>query len=116
MPYVASHRFARMSPTKIRPVAALVRGKSVERALEALRYMPHRGARLLEKVIRSAQANAEDRGYRHPEDLMIHEVRIDNGPSYGRLLPRCRGMAHIIRRRMSHIRIELEDPEVLFGE
>ena len=116
MPYTASHRFARMSATKIRPIAALVRGKTAERALETLQFMPHRGARLLEKVIRSAQANAEDRGFRHPEDLMVLEVRVDMGPSIKRVLPRCRGMMHIIHKRMSHIRVHLEDPELLVGD
>ena len=116
MPFVASHRFARMSPTKIRPVASLIRGKSVEIALECLRYMPHRGARLLEKVVRAARANAEDQGFRHPEALMIQEIRIDGGPALKRFRPRCRGMAHIVKKRMSHISVKLEDPEVIEGE
>lgn len=116
MPYVATHRFAPMSPKKIQPVAKLIRGKSVQTALETLRFMPHRSARMLEKVIKSAQANAEDRGFRHPEALMIQDVRIDVAPMYKRVLPGCRGMAHILKIRSSHIRVKLEDPEVLFGE
>src|SRR5947209_5458952 len=97
MPYVAKHRFAQMSPRKIRPVAALIRGKSVETALETLRYLPNRGARLLEKVIKSARANAEDRGFRHAEVLMVQDVRIDVGPMTKRILPGCRGMAHVLK-------------------
>ena len=116
MPYVATHRFARMSAKKIRPVAALVRGKPVDTALETLRYMPHRGARLIEKVIRSAQANAEDKGVRHPDELLIQDIRIDGGPMYKRILPGARGMAHVLEHRMSHIHVKLEDPAVLFGE
>ena len=116
MPYVATHRFARMSAQKIRPLARLVRGKTVDTALETMRYMPHRGARLLEKVIRSAQANAEDLGVRHAEDLLLLDVRIDGGPMYKRILPGARGMAHVLEHRMSHIHVKLEDPDRVFGE
>jgi large subunit ribosomal protein L22 len=116
MPYVASHRFARMSPRKVRPVADVVRGQSVDDALESLRYMPHRGARLLEKVVKSARANAEDQGHRHPEELKLQDVRVDGGPSTKRVLPRCRGMAHVILKRMCHIRVRLEDPDVDSGD
>ncbi len=60
MAYKATHRFARISARKVRPLADLVRGKYADEALELLRYMPHRGARMLEKVIKSAFGNAED--------------------------------------------------------
>ncbi len=108
MPYEAIHRFARISPRKVRPLANLVRGKFADDALDILRFMPHRGARLLEKVIRSAMANAEDQRAPHLEDLMIVDVRVDGGPMFKRLQPRSRGMATIIKRRMSHIRVALE--------
>jgi large subunit ribosomal protein L22 len=116
MPYVATHRFAPMSAKKIQPVAKLIRGKSAETALKTLRFLPNRGARLLEKVIKSAQANAEDQGFRHPEELMVQEVRVDVGPMYKRVMPRCRGMAHILKTRSSHIQVKLAEPEELFGE
>ena len=116
MPYVATHRFAQMSAKKIQPVAKLIRGKPVDVALETLRYLPNRSARMLERVIRSAQANAEDKGLRHPEELMVQDVRIDVGPSMRRVLPGCRGQAHILKLRMSHICVKLEDPAVLYGE
>jgi large subunit ribosomal protein L22 len=116
MPYTAKHRFAPMSSKKLHPVAKLIRGKSVEIALETLKYLPNRGARLIEKVIRSAQANAEDRGFRHPEDLMIQEVRIDGAGMMKRILPGCRGMAHVLHLRQCHITVNLEDPDVLFGD
>ena len=61
MAYKATHRFARISARKVRPLADLVRGKYADEALDILKYMPHRGARLLEKVIKSALGNAEDR-------------------------------------------------------
>jgi len=85
MAFQSKHRYARISPTKVRPLANMVRGKFVDEALDILRYQPHRGARMLEKVIRTALANAQD-----PEqnpgrivderDLFISEACIDGGP------------------------------------
>jgi len=108
MAYKASHRFARISPRKVRPLANLIRGKLADEALEVLRYQPQRGARLLEKVLRSALANAEDQRAPNLRQLMVTEVRVDEGPRFRRLRPRARGMATIIKRRMSHIRVTLE--------
>ena len=115
MPYLAKHRYAPMSSKKLHPVAKLIRGKSAEMALETLHFLPNRGARLIEKVIKSAQANAEDRGFRHPEDLLIQDVRIDHAGMQKRILPGCRGMAHVLELRQCHITVKLEDPDVLFG-
>ena len=61
MSYSATHRYAHISASKVRPIANMIRGKRADEALDILRYQPQRGARLLEKVIRSALANAEDR-------------------------------------------------------
>src|SRR5690606_32149524 len=71
MGYKATHRFARISARKVRPLADLVRGKYADEALELLRYMPHRGARMLEKVIKSALGNAEDRRATSVNDLVV---------------------------------------------
>ncbi len=60
MGFQASHRYARVSARKIRPLADLVRGKYADEALDILRYQPQRGARILEKVIQSALGNAQD--------------------------------------------------------
>lgn len=108
MGYTAIHRYARISPRKVRSLADLVRGKHADDALDILRYMPHRGARLLEKVIRSALANAEDRRATNLGDLVVADVRVDGGPMFKRIRPHARGMADVIKRRMSHIRVELE--------
>ncbi|MBV8606442.1 MAG: 50S ribosomal protein L22, partial [Singulisphaera sp.] len=62
--YTAKHRFARISVRKVRPLLDLVRGKYADDAMDLLKFMPHRGARLIEKVLKSAMANAEDRGVR----------------------------------------------------
>jgi len=108
MGYKAVHRFARISPRKVRPLADLIRGKYADEALELLRYMPHRGARMLEKVLRSAMANAEDLRCPHVDHLQVVQVRVDGGPMFKRWRPRARGMASIILKRTSHIRVELE--------
>jgi large subunit ribosomal protein L22 len=106
--YVAKHRFARISPRKVRLVANLVRGKTAEEALTILRFQPQRGARMLEKVIRSAMANAEEQDVRNAGRLRLVDVRVDQGPSLKRLRPLARGAAAIYLRRMSHITVVLE--------
>lgn len=109
MPYQAVHRFARISARKVRPIADLIRGKFADEALDLLRYQPERGARLLEKVLKSAMANAEDRRAAHPDRLYVQEVCIDGGPMMKRMQPRSRGMAMIILKRFAHIRVVLEE-------
>lgn len=108
----ASHRFARISATKVRPFAELIRGKTAAEGLNALKYVPNRGARILEKVLKSAIANCEDRGARNVDRLRIVEVRVDAGPMFKRMQARARGMAFMIRRRMSHVHVVIDAPEL----
>ena len=108
MAYQAKHRFAQISPRKVRPLADLIRGKHADEALEILRYHPNRGARMLEKVLKSALANAEDRRATHISDLRVVDVRVDGGPMTRRLKPKARGMSSVIKKRMSHISVALE--------
>ena len=108
----ATHRFARISATKVRPFADLIRGMSVQDGLNALRYQPNRGARMLEKVLQSAAANAEDRGARNIERLTITDARVDGGPAFKRIRPRARGMAFPIRRRFAHIHVGINVPDI----
>jgi large subunit ribosomal protein L22 len=108
MAYEAVHRFAQISARKVRPLADLIRGKNADEALDMLRFQPHRGARMLEKVLRSALANAEDRRAPNLHYLTVVDVRIDGGPMIKRMRPHARGMASIIKKRMSHIRVALE--------
>lgn len=110
-PYKASHRFARISVRKVRPLLNLIRGKYADDALDILKYMPHRGARMIEQVLKSAMANAEDRGVRDVGDLLVADARGDGGPMFKRLRPRARGMAYLVRRRFAHITIGLADLE-----
>lgn len=108
MGYSAVHRYARISARKVRPLADLIRGKRADEALNILRFQPHRGARLLEKVLKSALGNAEDQRARNIQKLRVVDARVDGGPMFKRIRPRARGMAHVIKKRTSHIKVELE--------
>jgi large subunit ribosomal protein L22 len=111
----AQHRFARMSVRKVRPILDLIRNKYADEAVNILKYLPHRGARMIEGVLKSAMANAEDRGVRNVGDLVVADARGDGGPMFKRLMPRARGMAYMIRRRSCHITIALTDLESLLA-
>lgn len=112
MEYRAKHRFADMSPRKIRPFATLIRGRNVDEAMELLRFLPNKSARLLEQVLKSAVGNAEDKGARNIDDLYVSESCVDGGPIMKRIMPRARGTAYPIKRRYAHIRVTLSDGEI----
>lgn len=108
----ASHRYARMSPRKARPVLNLIRGQGVNRAIEILDFENRRAAAAARKVLRSALANAEaviqDRHLDiDPDELLVSDARVDVGPTLKRWLPRARGMATPILKRTCHISIAL---------
>ena len=109
MNYRASHKYADMSARKIRPFAAMIRGRPVDEAMEMLRFLPNKSARLIEAVLKSAVGNAEDKGAREIEDLVVAESRVDGGPMMKRIQPRARGTAYPIKRRYSHIHVVLWD-------
>ena len=106
------HKNARISARKVRPLANLVRGMYADEALDTLKYQPQRGARMLEKVIKSAVGNAQDpdqnSGRSHRiEELVLTEVCIDGGSMFKRIRPKARGSANMILKRSSHIRVSL---------
>jgi large subunit ribosomal protein L22 len=109
--YKATHRFVDMAPTKVRLVVNLVRGDSVAKALDKLKFLPNRGARFLEKVLRSAVANAAERGARGVDKLEIVDIRVDEGPRMKRIQPRARGIAFPIIKRMCHIKVQIDEPK-----
>ena len=111
MEFKAIHRYADMSARKVRPFATLIRGRNADEALELLRFLPNQSARLLEAVLKSALGNAEDRGARNIDDLVVSEARVDGGPIMKRIMPRARGTAYPIKRRYSHIHIAVSDLE-----
>ena len=110
MIYVAKHRFADVAPRKMRPIAQMIRGMNIDEAIEALKFVHNRGARLIEAVVKSAVGNAEDLGCRSLEDLVVSECRIDGAPMFKRIQPRARGTAFGIKRRLAHIIVGLTDP------
>jgi len=111
--FKATHRYSDVSPRKMRPFASMIRGRIADEALELLRFLPNKSARLIEAVLKSALGNAEDRGSRNLDYLVVTESRIDGGPIVKRHMPRARGTAYPIKRRYSHIRITLTDLDLM---
>jgi large subunit ribosomal protein L22 len=99
----------RISPQKARLVADLVRGKDVESAINTLRFMPKKGARILRKVIESAVANASQNEGIDVDTLYIKTIFIDGGPMLKRIRPRAQGRAGRILKRSSHITVVLDE-------
>ncbi len=108
MAYTATHRHARISATKVRPLADLIRGQRVDDALAILKFQPQRGARMLEKVLKSALGNAEDQRAPNLGGLRVVDARVDGGPMFKRVRPRARGMAHVIKKRFAHMKVTIE--------
>jgi len=103
-------RYVRVPPTKARLVLNLVRGRPAGEALIVLQSTRRAAARLIEKVLRSAIANAEhNHQVRNLEDLRVVTATADGGPSMKRVQPRAMGRAFFIRHRTSHLTIELTD-------
>ncbi|HET7876876.1 MAG TPA: 50S ribosomal protein L22 [Methylomirabilota bacterium] len=106
----ATARFIRVPASKARLVLEHIRGKSVGEALGMLQYTPKAAARLIEKVLRSAIANAEhNHQVRNLDDLRVVRAVADGGPSMKRVSPRAMGRAYFIKHRTSHLTIELSD-------
>jgi len=101
-------KYAKCTPRKARRVVDLIRGRKAGEALVTLKFMPWRGAKYVEKVLRSAMANAEQKNA-DPENMRITKILVDDGPVMKRMLPRAMGRANVIKKRMSHIRVELSD-------
>ena len=108
----AKHRHARITARKARPVADLVRGKLVNDALEELDVVHRRASPMIEKVIRSAMANAGQDLDVDVNRLYVSDLRIDEGPTLKRWRPRAQGRVYPILKRSSHISVVLtEAPE-----
>ncbi len=101
-------RYLRMAPRKVRLVADHVRGMNVGQALALLRYTPNAAAKPLAKLLRSAVANAEQKGGRVDVDaLFVKTLTVDGGPKMRRFMPRAMGRASRIEKRTSHVTVEL---------
>ncbi|MFO7782624.1 MAG: 50S ribosomal protein L22 [Spirochaetia bacterium] len=102
--YKASARYQIISPFKVRRVANEVRRRPYTEAVAILENLPHRGAKMIKKVVESAAANALYANKNLDEDMLyIKELRVDEGPRLRRVWFRARGRADLIHKRMSHI-------------
>lgn len=100
-------RYVRMSPRKMQHIVRVIRGLPVQDALDTLRFIPRKSARLVEKTLKSAVANAENNHNLSADTLIVASAVIENGTPLKRWIPAPRGQAHPIRKRTSHIRITL---------
>ncbi len=103
-------KFVRIAPRKARLVADEIRGKSYSEARSALAFTNKRAAGIVGDVLKSAAANAEHNSDADPDELRVKTVKIDEGPTIKRYRPRAMGRATMIRKRTSHITVELEAP------
>ena len=106
----SSHRYARISPQKVRLVADLVRGKSASEAVRVLSFSNLKAAGLMKKVLNSAIANAEDAKSADVDELQIAAVYVDEGPTLKRMRARAKGRGTRILKRTSHITVEVGQP------
>jgi large subunit ribosomal protein L22 len=110
MAFKSQHRFARIAPRKARLIMDLIRGREVEDALAILRFSKQRASGMVEKVVRSAVANAgEQEADTHA--LYVARAWVDPGPIIKRFQPKDRGKAHPINKRTSHLCVELDERE-----
>jgi large subunit ribosomal protein L22 len=105
---VARARYVRMSPMKVRRVVDLVRGMPVGQAASVLQFAEQAAAKPVAKLVASAVANAENNFDLDPTTLVISTITVDEGPTMKRFQPRAQGRAYRIRKRTSHITVEVE--------
>ena len=105
----ASLNYARISSRKVKIVADLIRGKKVSEALAIVKFAPKASSEILEKLLKSAIANAENNHYMKSEDLYVAEIYANQGPTLKRIRPAAKGSAVRIRKRTSHITIVLRE-------
>ncbi len=103
-------KYVRIAPRKARLVADEVRGKSYPEAVSILRFTNKKAAKIVGDVINSAAANAENNHDADPDELFVQEIRVDDGPTIKRYRARAMGRATMIRKRTSHITVELGVP------
>lgn len=107
----AQAKYVRIAPRKVRIVLDLIRGKEVADALNILRFTPKASSIVLEKLLRSAAANAENNNDMNRDALYISECYADQGPTIKRYRPRAMGRASSIQKKTSHITIILQEKE-----
>jgi large subunit ribosomal protein L22 len=108
--YRAISKFLFASPFKVRPVADLIRRKPYPEAMSVLENIPHKGARLLRKTVKSAASNALSANKQLDEDMLyVREIIVDEGPRMKRIWFRARGRADMLLKRMCHITVVIDE-------
>ena len=107
----ATLRYARISPRKVKIVIDLIRNKPVGQALAILRHTPKAASPIVEKLINSAIANAENNHNMSADNLYVKEIYAKPGPILKRIQPRAQGRAFRINKRTSHITVVLAEKE-----
>ena len=108
--YVATTKFLIASPTKVRPVAHVIKRKSYSEAMAILANMPQKGANLISATLKSAASNALSQNSKLDEDMLyVKEIRIDEGPRLKRIWFRARGRADQLLKRMCHITVVVDE-------
>ena len=102
-------KYIRIAPRKVRVVMNLIRGKSVAEAFAILKFTPKAGADVIEKVLRSAVANAENNFDMNVDKLYVSSAYVDQGPTLKRIHPRSRGQAFSIFKRTSHVTVVVSE-------
>ena len=102
-------KYIRIAPRKIRVVMDLIRGKNIGEAFAILKYTPKVGADVIEKVLKSAVANAEHNNDMNVDNLFISAAYVDQGPTLKRIHPRSRGQAFKILKRSSHVTVVVKE-------
>ena len=108
----AKQRYARISPQKVRMLADAIKGKPAEAAINALKFMPQKSAAIVEKIVRSAVANADQNTSIDVDELIVRNLIVDQGPSLKRFKARARGRGSRILKRTAHITVVLAEGSV----
>ena len=105
----ATLKYARISSRKVKIVADLIRGKKVDEALAIIKFTPKASSEILEKLLKSAIANAENNHGMNRGNLIVSEIYANQGPTLKRIRPAAKGSAVRIRKRTSHVTIKLRE-------
>ncbi len=104
-------KYASISSQKARLVADMIRGKSIDKALDVLAYTPKKAATMIQKLLLSAIANAENNFGLDIDDLFVAMIQVNEGPTLKRMHARAKGRGNRIEKKMSHISVELAEKE-----
>lgn len=102
-------KYSRISPKKVRDITRVIQGKNAAEAVELLKFIPRKSARMVSKTLKSAIANAENNANLVADSLLVKSAIVNEGPALKRFRPTARGSAHPYKKRMSHIQIVLSD-------